>query len=436
MNLPYFIARRVAFAASKSGKQNFSSIIIRIAIAAIALSVAVMIVATSLVAGFKSEISEKVFGFWGHIQVIHFESNRSFEVIPIQKDTALLHQLDTLQSVVYTRPTYLFGRLLKIQQEEKTRGRVRNVQVFAEKAGIIKTKENLEGIILKGVGEDYDWRFFSEYLLEGNALNLADTTPTKGILISKQTADRLQLEVGGKLRVHFVEGNQQRVRPFRVQGIYKTGLEDYDRKFALIDIRQIQKLNRWQPNEVGGFEVFLEDIRDLDLYWKHIYEEELDSDLFAQTIREMYPNLFSWLDLQDVNVQFILLLMVLVAIINMTTALMILIFERTNMIGILKALGSTNWKIRHIFLYYAAYIIGVGLFWGNLMGIGICLLQDQFGIIRLDEAAYFVSVAPVELNWLNILLLNVGTLVVTLIAMLVPSYLVTSISPVKAVRYR
>jgi lipoprotein-releasing system permease protein len=432
MNFPYFIAKRVAF----SGKKSFSTIIIRIAIAAIALSVSVMIIATSFVSGFKSEISEKIFGFWGHIQAIHFESNRSFEVTPIQRDTQFYHNLDTIQSVTYNRPLIFLGRLWDYNQTQTTRGGVRQVQVFAEKAGIIKTNKELEGIVLKGVSDDYDWEFFEDYLLEGAILDLSDTSASKGILISKQTSKRLKLGIGDKLVVYFVEGEQQRARPFKVQGIFKTGLEEYDKKFALIDIRQIQQLNGWSANEVGGFEIFLDDIRDLDLYWKHIYEEQLPPDLFAQTIREMYPNLFGWLDLQDINVQFILLLMILVAIINMTTALMILIYERTNMIGILKALGNTNWQVRKIFLYYAAYIITIGLFWGNFIGISFCFLQDYFGIIKLQEEAYYVSVAPVDISWTTIILLNAGTLFVTLLAMLVPSYLVTRISPVQAVRYK
>lgn len=432
MNLPYFIARKVAL----NSKKSFSTVILRIAIAAIALSVSVMIIATSFVSGFKSEISEKIFGFWGHIQIIHFESNRSFEVVPIKRDTAFFNRLDTLSEISYERPTFFLGRMLDFSQTHKSKGKIRSVQVYAEKAGIIKTKDNLEGIVLKGIGDDYNWDFFEKYLLDGKKLNLSDSSMTKGILISKQTADRLRLKVGAKLTVHFVENNRQRVRPFTVSGIFKTGLEDYDKKFAIVDIRQIQKLNNWSEEEVGGFEVFLDDIDDLDLYWKYIYEEELSTDLFAQTIREMYPSLFGWLDLQDVNVQFILLLMIVVAIINMTTALMILIFERTNMIGILKALGNTNWNIRRIFLYYAAYIIGIGLILGNVIGLSFCFLQDAFGLIRLDESAYYVSVAPVEISWWTIILLNIGTLVVTLLAMIIPSYLVTKISPVKAVRYK
>ncbi len=432
MNFPYFIARRVAF----SGKKSFSTIIIRIAIAAIALSVCVMIVATSFVSGFKSEISSKVFGFWGHIQVIHFESNRSFEVVPINRDTQFYKSLDTIESVSYSRPTIFLGRLWNYRRTQTTKGGIRQVQVFAEKAGIIKTKTELEGIVLKGVSDDYDWDFFKDYLLEGEIIDVSDSSASKDILISQQTSKRLKLGIGDRLIVYFVEGDQQRARPFKVKGIFKTGLEDYDKKIALIDIRQIQKLNGWEKDEVGGFEIFLDDISDLDLYWKHIYEEELPPDLFAQTIREMYPNLFGWLDLQDINVQFILLLMIIVAVINMTTALMILIFERTNMIGILKALGNTNWQIRRIFLFYAAYIIGIGLFWGNLIGIAFCFIQDKFGIIRLQEEAYYVSTAPIDISWMTVILLNIGTLIVTLLAMIIPSYLVTRISPVKAVRYK
>lgn len=432
LRVAYFIAQRVAF----NSQQRFSKIIIRIAIAAIALSVAVMIAATSLVAGFKQEISEKVFGFWGHIQIIHFESNRSFEVVPIRKDSTLVEQLKAAQGVQYPEPVYFLGRLMHFNRTTQTQGRIRQVQVFAEKAGIIKTGDELEGIVLKGIGEDYDWSFFRDYLKSGDTLALAGTSVSNGIVISAQTAARLRLEIGDKLQVHFVEEGQQRVRPFKVTGIYKTGLEEYDKKFAMVDIRQIQQLNGWAPDEVGGYEVYLDHIDDLQLYWKYIYEEALTTDLFAQTIREMYPSIFGWLDLQDINVQFIFLLMIVVAIINMTTALMILIYERTNMIGVLKALGLPTWQIRKIFLYYAAYIIGLGLLWGNGLGLGLCWLQDAFGLIQLEESVYYVPTAPVQVRPLSVIALNIGTLAITLLSMIVPSYLVTRISPLQAVRFK
>ena len=221
-----------------------------------------------------------------------------------------------------------------------------------------------------------------------------------------------------------------------VSGIYKTGLEEYDQKFALVDIRKIQQLLDWEEDQVSGFEVFIDNIDDLDPLADYIYFEQLPNNLYAETIRAKLPEIFEWLDLQDINETVILALMIIVAIINMVTALMILILERTNMIGTLKAIGSTNWSIRKIFLYYAAYIIIIGLFWGNLLGIGLCIMQEKFELIRLSEANYYLSVAPVDLQLWPILMLNLGTLLVTLIFLILPSYLVTSISPVKAIRFK
>ena len=236
--------------------------------------------------------------------------------------------------------------------------------------------------------------------------------------------------------IHFVEKGEQLKRRFKVSGVYRTGLEEYDRKFALVDIRQIQRLLGWEESQVSGFEVFIDDIDDLQPINEYIYFEELPADLYAETIREKLPEIFDWLDLQDINEVVILSLMIIVAIINMVTALMILILERTNMIGILKALGTANWGIRKIFLYYAAYIVILGLFWGNLIGIGLCLLQDRFEFITLSEENYYLSTAPIDLNFWPILLLNLGTLAITLFFLIIPSYLVTSISPVKAIRFK
>lgn len=259
---------------------------------------------------------------------------------------------------------------------------------------------------------------------------------SRDILISAQTAKRLQVDTGDTFIVHFVEKGEQLQRRFYVSGVYRTGLEEYDQKFALVDIRQIQRLLGWTKDQVSGFEVFIDDIDDLEAYTDYIYYEELPADLYAESIRRKLPEIFDWLDLQDINEVVILSLMVIVAIINMVTALMILILERTNMIGTLKALGTSNWGIRKVFLYYAAYIIVVGLFWGNLFGIGLCVLQDQFELIRLSEENYYLSTAPIALQALPILMINLGTLVITLVFLLLPSYLVSSISPVKAIRFK
>ncbi len=430
MNFEYFVARRVA----QSGQQSFSRLIIRIAVVAVALSVAVMISANALIAGFKKEISTKIFGFWGHIHITDTDVSTSLlEAYPIRMNQPFYPYLDTTDRIPYYEQRNFLG--YEWERLTETKGGIRHVQVFAVKPGIIKSKEEIEGILLKGIGKDFDWEFMQQYLIEGKQITLPDTTMSSDILISRQTADRVRVGVGDSFIVHFVQKGEQLKRRFTVSGIYKTGLEEYDKIFALVDIRQIQRLLGWQEDEVSGFEIFLDDIDDLDIITEYIYYEKLPNNLYAETIREKLPEIFEWLDLQDINEVVILALMVIVAIINMITALLILILERTNMIGTLKALGSTNWSIRKVFLYYAAYIVVVGLFWGNLIGIGLCVLQDQFELIKLSEENYYLPVAPVRLQFWSILIINLGTLLITLIFLVIPSYLVSSISPVKAIRF-
>ncbi len=435
MNFEYFIARKVA----ASGQRSFSRLIIRIAIAGIALSMAVMIIATALIRGFKSEITSKMFGFWGHIHITDININRSFEETPVDKNQEFVKGLDTIKQIRYVEGMNVLGLDLGEEhlREYNTKGGIRHVQIFATKKGMIKTKEDIiEAIILKGVWDDFDWTFFNQYLVDGRTIEFPDTTMSKDILISQSTARRLKLKVGDKFRVHFVKDDQQLRRRFEVCGIYKTGLEEYDKRFALVDLRQIQRLHGWSENEVTGFEVFIDDIDDLETINEYLYLEKLPRNLYSESIRKKFPSIFEWLELQNINEVVILLLMVLVSIINMVTALMILILERTNMIGVLKSLGQTNWSIRKIFLYYAAYIIGLGLIVGNILGLSICLLQKYFGIIQLQEEDYYLSVAPVEIDFWVILVLNIGTLIVTLLFLILPSYLVTSITPVKAIRFK
>ena len=423
MNTELFIARKVA----GSGQKSFSRLIIRIAVVAVALSMTVMIAASALISGFKKEIGSKVFGFWGHIHITSANVSTAFlELSPIDKAQPFYPHLDTVRRVRAGFPGL----------EQYSRGGVRHIQTFALKPGIIKAKNEIEGIILKGIGQDFDWSFVERYIVEGAPLNLSDTTESSGIILSRQTADRLRVSTGDRFIVHFVEKGEQLKRRFTVEGIYKTGLEEYDKVFALVDIRQVQQLLGWSEDEVGGFEVFVEDLRDLNAITDYIYYEQLPNDLYAETIREKLPEIFEWLELQDINEVVILAMMIIVALINMITALLILILERTNMIGTLKALGAADWSIRKIFLYYAAYIIVLGLFWGNLIGIGLCLAQKHFRFIRLDEANYYLSEAPVDLQVFSILGLNLGTLIVTLIFLILPSYLVSRISPVKAIRFQ
>ena len=431
MNLPFFIARRIAF----SGGKNFSRIIIRIATVAVALSVAVMIAATALIAGFKSEISRKIFEFWGHIHISDTSYSLSFEPMPIERDQPFYPSLDTVKGIWYNAPETFLGYETGREVEVKTRSGIRHIQAFAHKPGIIRTKTAMEGIILKGVGKDFDWGNLKPYLLEGQPIGMGDSV-SRDIIISRQTADRLQVGVGDKFIVHFVKAGEQLRRRFQICGIYKTGLEEYDRKFALCDLRQTQELLGWTENEVAGFEIWLDDLRDLDVYNDYIYSEVLPPELLCTTIRSKFPAIFEWLALQDLNEIVILGLMLAVAIINMITALLVLVLERSTMIGVLKALGETNRRIRRIFLYYAAVITLTGMFWGNLLGLGFCFLQDTFHFIELNEADYYLSYAPVKINWLAVAGVNIGTLVVTVLFLVLPSFLVSKIAPVKAIQFK
>lgn len=405
MNIELFISRRLAF----KSKKSFSRFIIRVAMIAVSLSVAIMIVAGSIVNGFQKEISEKVFGFWGHIIIRSYEENTSYGEEPIS----------SLQS--------FYPSL------EKEDG-VRHIQVFATKAGIIKTENEIEGIVLRGIGKDFDWSFLQQYLVKGTKISAGDSASQKQIIISQTTADRLKLMVGDEVVVYFVQ-EPMRYRKLTIAGIYKTGLDEYDRMYALVDIGLIRRLNGWKMNEVGGFEVYITNVNDLDKMGYLINQNFVGQKLEARTMRDINPNLFDWLNLQNVNEQVIIILMILVAVINMTTVLLILILERTNMIGILKSLGASDWMIRKIFLYHAAYITGLGLLLGNFLGIGLALAQKYLHIIRLDEQSYYVSVAPVMLDPVYIILINAGTLIVCLITLIIPSYLVSRISPVKAIRF-
>lgn len=432
MNLEYFIAKRVA---TSTSEQSFSKLIIRIAVVAIALSLTVMIVSTAVISGFKHQIQEKIFGFWGHIHITDGAGVRSLvEAYPVSKNQEFYPSLDTIGKVKYFQELEAFGQVREMASE--TNGGVRHVQVFALKPGIIQTKKEIEGIILKGVDESFEWDFFNKYLVEGSPIEFSDSTMSSDIIISKQTVDRLNLKLGDSFRFYFIDAGEVIGRRFKVKGIFKTGLEEYDRKFAIVDIKKIRQMLQWEDDEVGGFEVFIDDIRDLEVFSNYIYINELPGHLYAENIRESRPAIFDWLELQDINEKVILLLMLVVGIINMVTALMILILERTNMIGTLKALGLTNWNIRKIFLYQASYIIGLGLLWGNIIGIIICFLQDKFQIITLSEENYYLSVAPVELNFWTILILNIGILIVTIVFLIIPSWLVTRITPVKAIRFK
>ena len=407
MNTELFIARKILFHSNDKGSLR-SKPIVNIAVWAIALGVAVMILSVAILTGFQQQITQKVIGFGGHIQLSDFNDNNSLEAKPIDKNKLKLNELNLLAGVKHT-------------------------QSFATKAGIIKTNEAIEGVVLKGVSNEYDFSFFKNNLQSGQVISFADSGKSNDILISKKIADKLKFKVGDNLLMYFIQ-QPPRMRKFKVCGIYNTGLEDFDDRYVLCDIQHIQKLNDWKPEQVGGAEILLTNFNDLDKVNAIIYNH-IGYDLDSKTIREVYPQLFDWLDLQNINVVVILAMMIAVGAINMITALLILILERTNMIGIMKALGSNNVSLRKIFLYQAIYLIGKGLLWGNLIGIGLCLLQLKFGFAHLDQASYYVSTVPIQLNWFYIITLNAGTLLVCSLILILPSYIVTRISPVKAIRF-
>jgi len=413
MNTELFIVKRII--SDRKQGNRISRPIITIAVIGIALGLAAMIVSTATVTGFKNQIRDKVIGFGSHIRILNFDSNSSYETLPINKNQPFLPQL------------------------KKMRG-IKHVQVFATKAGIIKTDKEIQGVVLKGIGSDFSWNFFRDNLVQGSTFKVNDSIRTNKVLISKKISNLLKLKVGDSFIMYFIQ-DPPRLRKFTVSGIYETSLEDFDKLFILADIGHIQKLNNWTPEQVSGFEVSINNFNEINNLTRKVrdlvgYEiNENQTRLKVQSIIQKYPQIFDWLNLQDMNVWIILILIFLVAGFNMVSGLLILILERTNMIGILKALGAGNWMIRSIFLYQSVYLITKGLFWGNLIGLGLCIIQKQFGLIKLDQASYYLTQVPINLNIFTIIALNLGTLALTVLMLIFPSYLAARITPVKTIRF-
>ncbi len=393
------------------GKANFSRPIVRLGIVSVMLGVAVMVLSVSIVTGFQEQVRDKVTGFAADIRITSYEMSSSQEFSPIDREQGFLASLDTVEGI-------------------------RHVQAFASKAGIIKTDDQIEGVILKGVGSDFDWSFFRARMTAGHVLRVADTAVTDEVIISRSLSDRLFLRTGDPVRMYFINNNelQPRGRKFTVAGIYETGLEEFDRLYVIGDIGHIRKLNGWAEGQVGGFEVYLDDYRDMERLGGEV-NALIGYDLRAETARELNPQIFEWLDLHNMNVIIILALMVLVAGITMVSTLLILILEKTNMIGTLKALGTKNKSVRLIFLVNAVYIIGQGLLWGNLLALSLSLLQLKTGIFKLNQESYYVSEVPVNLEWSHFLLINLGTVLICTLMLIIPTYIITRITPVRAIRF-
>ncbi|MES2559843.1 MAG: ABC transporter permease [Bacteroidota bacterium] len=401
----YIIARRL----SLQKGSGTSRLIIRIATGAVALSIAVMIISIAIVKGYQSEIRSKIIGFSTHIQISSLDMNNSFETTPIYRDTVLEKLLQQNDGVTHLQP-------------------------FAIKAGILKTKEDFSGVVLKGVDSAYDWRFLQQHLVSGSTLSLHPDSVSNTILLSKVLADKLKLKVGDHVLLYIAQ-EPPRVRKFLIVGLYNTGLEEMDKLYAFVDIQQVQRLNQWSEYAVSGYEVGLKNHADIDLVSTELLSL-LPYNLEIHTIRDLFPQLFDWLSLLDLNVWVIIILMIIVACINMATALLILIVERSNMIGLLKAMGANNQSVSRIFVYMVSYLIVWGMIIGNIAGIGICLSQYYGGWFKLSQDAYYLSEVPILLKWTDVLFINLGSFIICYLVLLLPAAFVSKVTPIKAIRFQ
>jgi lipoprotein-releasing system permease protein len=410
LNYELFIAKRII--TGKKYKNSVSSPIIKIAITAIALGIIIMLIAVATGAGLQNKIRDKMAGFKGHVQIVNYDANNSdVSTTPVDKNQDFYPKFKNISGI-------------------------KNIQVFANKGGILRTETDFEGIIFKGVSTDYDWSFFEEYLVEGKVPNFKQPR-TRDVLLSETVMNRLQLKLNDTILATFLKTATSKLpsnKKYIISGIYNSGFAQFDKSMMIGDIREVQKLNKWTENQVGGFEVLLDDFEEIEVKGEEIYRET-SSTLKSITIVELYKNIFDWIQLFDNNIWFIIGIMIVIAGINMITALLVLILERVQMIGILKALGSCNTSIRKIFLYNASYLILKGLFWGNIIGLLLLFIQYYFEVITLDPETYYVTTMPVYISFTSILLLNLGTLFLCFLMLIIPSYIITKIEPSKAIKF-
>lgn len=413
MNLELFIAKRIHF--SKEEGRQVTPPAVRIAMIGIALGLAVMILSVAIVIGFKKEVRNKVIGFGSHIQITNFDNNSSYETVPIAVSDTLLRELRAFPGISHA-------------------------ETYATKLGILKTDNDFQGIVLKGVDADFDWSFFQKNLQEGDLFTVDPDKSSTDVIISKYLADLLGLQVDDSFLTYFVQ-EDVRARKFHITGIYETGFLDYDKLFVIADIKQVRRLNGWAKDEVSGVELLVDDYDKLDQTAEELYfnlaerHDRNGNTFYTRSVKELNPMIFNWLDVLDINVIVILTLMMAVAGFTMISGLLIIILERTNMIGILKALGQNNVSIRKIFLYVSFFLIGKGMLWGNLIGVSLCLIQSYFHVITLDPSIYYLDAVPVDLSVFSLVLLNIGTFCVAMLMMLGPSFLITKIDPAKSIRF-
>ena len=408
MSNSIFIARRIAF----NSQSSFSRFIIRLAIVATMLSVGGMIVALSFVNGFEQTISNKVFSLWGHIRVQYLTTEQVAlaEETPITKDDAVFNKLKAMPGVL-------------------------SANAFATKSVLIKSDTTLEGVLLKGIEKDFDFGVYKNFLREGRWMNFADSGYSKEIVLSATTASQLKIKVNDSVLLYFLEnGENPRIRKAVVCGLFKTGIEEYDRNVAIGDLNLIRRINLWNDSLIGGYELYIKDKKQMQPLNDAI-KNSLPIRWGSRTIQEVYPNIFDWLNLQHRTKWLVLVIVMVVAVINLITCLLILVLDRTNMVGVLKSLGAYNWGIQKIFLYHGTVISAFGILFGTAFGLLFCWLQLNFGFIRLNEEAYYLSVAPVNIIWWQVLLIDLATLLICFLVLLIPSYLVRKITPIQAIRF-
>jgi lipoprotein-releasing system permease protein len=410
MQLATFLARRIAF----NKQHSFSRFIIRLATAATALSVAAMIITLAFVNGFQYAVSNKIFNFWGHLRVQEYAPDKAM----IAEETPWPPNDTTLQIL------HLFPQ-------------VKQIQAFATKSAVVEKNKEIDGVLFKGVESNYNFNNLKPFLKQGSFPKFNDSSYSKDILLSQPVANELQIKLNDTVNIYFInrEKGNAAVRRLHVCGIFKTGIDEYDKFFAIGDLSLLRQVYNWQHNEIGGYEVFLNDYTKMDTINSQLYDM-LPQTWISRTIKQVYPNIFDWLQIQNVNRNVIFTVMAIVAIINLITCLLILILERTRMTGILKALGTRDWTIQKIFLYHASMIALRGILIGLFVGLGICILQQQTGFIKMNEAAYYVSEAPVYIIWWQVVAVCIATLFVCFLSLLIPTWLVKTIRPVKAIQFR
>jgi len=411
LGLSYHIAKRIAF----NKQQSFSRFIIRLSVAATAVSIIAMIITLAFVNGFQEKVADKIFGFWGHIRVQKYETGKSLisEELPLTKNKAVENSLASAPGVV-------------------------SYQSFATKSAVLESNTEIEGVLIKGIEKNENQTALKKFIVAGRWMQFADSLYSKETIVSDAVAKQLQIKLNDTIKVHFVSTNADAQKIYRklvVVGFYHTGIDEYDKLFMIADINLIRRINNWEPDQIGGYEVFVDQYQNVDAISSGL-SNALPSEWMSKSIREIYPNIFDWLDIQDVNRNVVFIVMGIVALINLITCLLILMLERTNMIGLLKSMGATNWTIQKIFIVYASFITLAGVGFGLIIGVGICLLQQATGFITLDEASYYITVAPIKMIWWQVAAVCAGTSVVCFISLFLPTLLIPKVSPVKAIEFK